>query len=84
MHIERRGCLVATSIRLAPEVEQRLNELVERTHRTKAFCLREIIAHGLTDVEDYYRASETLERVRLGEERVYSSKEVRHDLGLDD
>ncbi len=51
--------------------------------RTKAFYLREIIDRGLADMEDYYLAAEVLERVRKGQEQVYSSADVRKDLGLD-
>jgi len=75
---------MATSIRLAPETEQRLDFLAAQTGRTKAFYLREIIEKGLEDVEDCYLAAEVLERVRKGQERTYSAAEVRADLGLDD
>ncbi|AIC22557.1 CopG family transcriptional regulator [Pseudomonas chlororaphis] len=75
---------MATSIRLAPETEQRLDFLATSTGRTKAYYLREIINHGLTDLEDYYLAAEVLERVRKNTEDVHSAAEVRKDLGLDD
>lgn len=75
---------MATSIRLTPETEQRLNFLATNTGRTKAYYLREIINHGLTDLEDYYLAAGVLERVRKNTEVVYSAADVRKDLGLDD
>jgi RHH-type transcriptional regulator, rel operon repressor / antitoxin RelB len=75
---------MATSIRLAPEVEQRLDFLAVQTGRTKAFYLREIIERGLEDMEDYYLAANILERVRKGEEQIYSLDEVEHSLGLAD
>lgn len=75
---------MATSIRLAPETEQRLDFLATSTGRTKAYYLREIIDHGLTDLEDYYLAAEVLERVRKNTEAVYTAADVRKDLGLDD
>ncbi|WP_262967309.1 type II toxin-antitoxin system RelB family antitoxin [Methylobacter psychrophilus] len=75
---------MATSIRLAPEVEQRLDYLAVQTGRTKAFYLREIIERGLEDMEDYYLAANVLERVRKGEEQTYSLDEVEHALGLAD
>jgi RHH-type rel operon transcriptional repressor/antitoxin RelB len=75
---------MATSIRLAPETEQRLDFLATSTGRTKAYYLREIIDHGLTDLEDYYLAAEVLERVRKNTEAVHSAADVRKDLGLDD
>jgi RHH-type rel operon transcriptional repressor/antitoxin RelB len=75
---------MATSIRLSPEVEKRLDYLAGQTGRTKAFYLREIIEKGLDDMEDYYLATDVLERVRKGEERVYSLDEVEKALGLAD
>ena len=74
----------ATSVRLSPELDERLDVLVAQTGRAKAYYLRELVERGLEDLEDYYFASEVLERVRVGEERVYSSEELRKDLGLDD
>ena len=75
---------MATSIRLSPEVEKRLDYLAGQTGRTKAFYLREIIEKGLDDMEDYYLATDVLERVRKGEERVYSLDEVENTLDLVD
>ena len=75
---------MATSIRLAPEVEQRLDYLAVQTGRTKAFYLREIIERGLEDMEDYYLAANVLEQVRKGEEPIYSLDEVENSLDLAD
>ena len=75
---------MATSIRLAPETERRLDFLAVRTGRTKAFYLRELIERGLADLEDYYLAADVVERIRKGSEKVYSTAEVRDALGLDD
>ena len=72
------------SIELPPEAEKRLDELARQTGRSKEFYLSEIIERGLDEVEDYYLAVEVLERVRAGKERVYSSEEVRRELGLED
>jgi RHH-type rel operon transcriptional repressor/antitoxin RelB len=43
-----------------------------------------LVTNGLDDLEDYYLAAATMERVRKGEEKVYSAAQVRKDLGLDD
>jgi RHH-type transcriptional regulator, rel operon repressor / antitoxin RelB len=74
---------MATSIRLAPETEQRLDHLAAQTGRTKAYYLREIIEQGLESMEDYYLATDVLERVRKGQEQVHSAADIRADLGLD-
>lgn len=75
---------MATSIRLAPETEQRLDYLASNTGRTKAYYLREIIEQGIEEMEDYYLAFDVLTRVRKGQEQVHSAANVRRDLGLDD
>ena len=75
---------MATSIRLAPETERRLDFLAAQTGRTKAFYLRELIERGIEDLEDYNLAAEVLERIRKGEEPVHTTADVRRDLRLDD
>jgi RHH-type rel operon transcriptional repressor/antitoxin RelB len=75
---------MATSIRLSPELGSRLDRLASKTGRTKAFYLRQIIESNISEMENYYLAADTLERVRKGQEKVYSSASVRSDLGLDD
>jgi len=75
---------MATSIRLDPAIEQRLDHLAAKTGRTKAYYLRELVEKGLDDLEDFYLAAATMERVRKGEELVYPLEEVERDLGLAD
>ncbi len=75
---------MATSIRLDPRTVQRLEYLATQTGRTKAYYLRELVTNGLDDLEDFYLAAATLERVRKGKERVYSLAEVERNLGLAD
>lgn len=75
---------MATSIRLSPELGSRLDRLAAKTGRTKAYYLRQIIESGISEMEDYYLAADTLERVRKGQEKVYGADSVREDLGLDD
>jgi RHH-type rel operon transcriptional repressor/antitoxin RelB len=82
--IHQQDVAMATSIRLSPETERRLDVLASQTGRSKAFYLREIIERGLDDLEDYYLAAEVVERVRKGEEPVYPAATVRKDLGLED
>ncbi|MET0264204.1 MAG: CopG family transcriptional regulator [Duganella sp.] len=75
---------MATSVRLTPDAEQRLDFLVLQTGRTKDYYLREIIEHGIEHMEDYYLAAEVLERVRKGQEQVHSAADLRKDLRLGD
>ena len=45
-----------TSLRLDPEVEQRLSDLVERTGRSKTYYITEAVRLHLEDLEDTYLA----------------------------
>lgn len=68
------------TIQLSPESERRLDALASQTGRDREFYLREIAERGLDEMEDYYLSIEILERVRKGEEPLYSSAEVREYL----
>ena len=73
---------MTVSIRLDPLIEQRLENLAHLTGRAKSFYLRELIEGGLDNLEDFYLADSTMERVRKGQEAVIDSIEVRKSLGL--
>lgn len=72
-----------TSIRLGKEMEARLDRLAASTGRTKAFYLRQIIENGIEDIEDYYLATEALERIRRGEDKVIPAEELYREFGLE-
>ena len=74
---------MAVSVRLDPEIERRLDQLAAKTGRAKSYYLRELIQGGIDDLEDFYLADATMERVRKGEESIVSGSEVRKELGLD-
>jgi RHH-type rel operon transcriptional repressor/antitoxin RelB len=74
---------MAVSIRIDPEIEQRLDRLAAQTGRTKSYYLRELIESWLVDLEDFYLADATMERVRRGSEKLLNASQVRKDLGLD-
>ncbi|MGI6252554.1 MAG: type II toxin-antitoxin system RelB family antitoxin [Aminivibrio sp.] len=72
------------AVQIPEDLDNRLNALARRTGRSKSSFVREALMRQLDDIEDYYFGMETLERIRKGEERVYSSDEARRELGLDD
>ncbi|WP_295544314.1 CopG family transcriptional regulator [uncultured Thiohalocapsa sp.] len=74
---------MTTAIDLPPDIEHRLDLLAARTGRSRVHCLEEIIAQGIADREDYYQAADVRDRVRKGEEPVFSAAEARRQLGLD-
>ena len=49
------------SVRLDPKIEKRLEDLAEKTGRTKTYYVREAILEHLEDMEDRYLAIERLE-----------------------
>ncbi|NYT79066.1 ribbon-helix-helix protein, CopG family [Alcaligenaceae bacterium] len=74
---------MATSIRLAPETEKRLDSLAAKTGRSKAYYLRQLIEQGIEKMEDYYLAADTLERIRKRQEQIHSADAVRKSLERD-
>ena len=62
---------MAVSIRLDPEIEQRLDHLAAQTGRAKSYYLRELIEGGLEDLEDFYLADATMERVLRGSKNYW-------------
>ena len=71
-----------TSIRLDPDMERQLDNLVAETGRSKAFYIREILRVDMEDIADYYRAHKVMQRVRRGETRLLSADEVENSLGV--
>ncbi len=74
---------MAVSIRLDPEIEERLDHLAAQTGRAKSYYLRELIEGGLAELEDFYLSDATMERVRRGSEKLLDATRVRKELGLD-
>ena len=74
---------MATSIRLAPQTEQRLDQLAADTGRTKAFYLREIIENGLDDIEDLYLAEQATVERRAGRLKATPIEEVMKQYGME-
>ena len=71
------------SFTLDPETERRLMALAERTGEAASDLIRNVIANGIEDVEDYFSAVETLRRIESGEEKTYPLEQVMAELGLD-
>lgn len=70
--------MFATSLRLPDDIGQRLTELAKKTGRSKTFYILEAIREHLDDLEDIYIAEATLERIRRGKEKIYTSEEIEN------
>jgi RHH-type transcriptional regulator, rel operon repressor / antitoxin RelB len=66
------------AIRLSPDIEKRLDELSRKTGRTKTYYAREAIIEYIDDLEDYYLATNRLEKPG----RRWTMEEVEKELGL--
>ena len=74
---------MATSIRLEPAIEQRLDRLAQMTGRTKAYYLRELVTDGLDDLEDVYLAEQRLIDIRAGKSETVSLQAVMKRYALE-
>ena len=66
------------SVRLKPELEERLSRLAKQTGRTKTFYASQLIEEKIDDLEDRYLAESRLEK----RGKTFSSDEARKQLGL--
>lgn len=69
-------------IRLPADIEARLDDIVRRTGRTKAFFVQEAVVERLADLEDVYLAEARLEELRPGRSRSYSLADVERDVEM--
>ena len=74
---------MATSIRLEPADEQRLDRLAQMTGRSKAYYLRELITDGLDDLEDLYLSEQRLIDIRAGRSDAVSLETVMKRYGME-
>ena len=72
------------SLRLPDDLSQRLNDLAEKTGRSKTFYMLEAIKTHIDDLEDLYLAEQRLLDVRAGRSATHSLDDVESRLGLDD
>jgi RHH-type transcriptional regulator, rel operon repressor / antitoxin RelB len=68
------------AVRLPKELEQRLERLAQKTHRTRSFYIRKALEQFLGEKEDYFLAIARLEEKNPG----ISLEEAIKQLGLED
>ena len=74
---------MATSVRLPDRTSARLNRLSEKTGRSKAFYLRQLIESGLDQLEYEYGILQDIEDYRKGSLETYTLDEMKKRHGLD-
>jgi RHH-type transcriptional regulator, rel operon repressor / antitoxin RelB len=73
-----------TTVRLSADIEARLDRLVRRTGRSKAYYLRTMIDREMDRIEWEFDLLARVEDVRSGRSQTTSLAEVVTELGLDD
>ena len=73
----------AVSIRLPDDVSARLQDLAQRTGRSKTFYMVEAIREHLEDLEDVYLAEQRLTDHRAGRSKAVPLEEVMKRYGLE-
>ena len=71
------------AIRLPADIENRLDQLAQRTGRTKTFYAREAILEHLDDLEDLYLAEQRLIDIRAGKTQTVPLEEVMKRYGME-
>ncbi len=73
----------AVSLRLPDDVSHRLQQLADRTGRSKTFYMVEAIQEHLDDLEDLYLAEQRLIDLRAGQSETMPLDEVMKRYGVD-
>ncbi len=73
----------AVSLRLPDDVSRRLQQLAERTGRSKTFYMIEAIQEHLDDLEDLYLAEQRLLDLRAGKSETVPLDELMKHYGVD-
>ena len=71
------------ALRLPDEIAQRLNQLADRTGRSKTFYMIEAIREHLDDLEDLYLAEQRLIDIQAGKSQTVPLEEVLELYGLE-
>jgi RHH-type rel operon transcriptional repressor/antitoxin RelB len=71
------------AIRLPADVEHRLDELAQKTGRSKTFYAREAIVEHLDDMEDLYLAEQQMTEIRAGQLKTIPLEEVMKRYGME-
>ena len=71
------------AVRLPDEIAQRLNQLADRTGRSKTFYMIEAIQEHLDDLEDLYLAEQRLIDIQAGKSQTVPLEEVLELYGLE-
>jgi len=69
-------------VRIPADVDERLTRLAEVTGRSKSFYLRELITHGLDDLEYAYGIAAQAEAIRSGLRETRPLDDLMAEVGI--
>lgn len=75
--------MAITTIRLSPELKERIEKLASTTGRSQSFYIKEMIENGIDRVEQIYGILHETELYQAGKLQTYSSDEIRDELSLE-
>ena len=75
--------MASVSLRLPDDVAARLQQLAERTGRSKTFYMVEAIDRHIDDLEDLYLAEKSLIELRAGRSHTVPLEEVMKRYGME-
>jgi len=76
--------MTTLNLRIPDELFGRLTHLAEVTGRTKSYYVRKALEERLDELEDFYLAMQSLEKVRSGSSKIWSQSDIESDRDLED
>nr|WP_076389167.1 ribbon-helix-helix domain-containing protein [Vaginimicrobium propionicum] len=73
-----------TSVRLSARTMERLDDLAQRTGRSKSYYIRQAVEDSIDRLIWEYDVLSTVEEYRAGRLKTYTLDEVSEHLGLED
>lgn len=74
--------MTSLNIRIPEALAGRLISLSEQTGRTKSYYVRAALEEKLQEMEDYFLAMESLEKVETGKSKTWSQADIENDVDL--
>jgi len=74
--------MTTLNIRIPDELAGRLMSLSEQTGRTKSYYVRAALEEKLQEMEDYFLAMESLEKVATGRSKIWTQEDIEAGLDL--
>ena len=71
------------NIRVSNDLADRLGYLASKTGRTKSYYIREALESKIEELEDFYFAVQSLEKVASGKSKLWSQEDLEQARDLE-